>query len=454
MTKNNKKRNAAEIEPTSSSAAATQRGAKVRKHKSTVNNGFGEFVGKTKGKFSHEDSKKVRETIETYCRSHNITVNKLCSETDNRSDNLRGAWREIAQVLPDRTVQSVYRHGMRIMHPFKRGVWTAEELLQLRSLVLQHGNKWAEIAAKMNRSSDSCRDKHREFCSDYTRGRWNEEETKKLEKLLRDYLKVGDDMDMAQMGKLVESKGVTVPWELLSKKMGSRSRLACFKRFEMLSGIYQKKLQAGQKRSARTTKTAAVANEDEETFPTLPSATNTGSRLTIQPAISIPSTPSPVVTDILPDPAPAGAKGKEAVAEKVVAPSAITHISRSTPNPIHQDPAINASDIANKTKSESIPLGDSKVSVDYDQTLITFIASSSYYTKAHVDWASIRYPCGSAEERWDELLDTFVENIGDDDIYDRPIWEIARLMLSRDDNDDKVEQAEIAARTVEAVFRL
>ena len=38
---------------------------------------------------------------------------------------------EIAKCLPKRSVQSIYRHGIRQCHPFKRGVWNDHDVVQL-----------------------------------------------------------------------------------------------------------------------------------------------------------------------------------------------------------------------------------------------------------------------------------------------------------------------------------
>lgn len=121
-------------------------------------NGFGAPVVKQNGKFSREESEIVRNAIEEYCSAKQISVGRLCSEHEHKSE-LKGAWMEIARHLPDRSVQSVYRHGIRRCHPFKRGAWSEEECRSLMELVNSMGKKWAVIQTKLNRSADSCRDK-------------------------------------------------------------------------------------------------------------------------------------------------------------------------------------------------------------------------------------------------------------------------------------------------------
>lgn len=66
--------------------------------------------------------------------TNNTTPQRLCTENAHKGD-LRGAWLEIARAVPHRTVQSIYRHGIRRLHSFKRGAWTPEEERRLVELV-------------------------------------------------------------------------------------------------------------------------------------------------------------------------------------------------------------------------------------------------------------------------------------------------------------------------------
>lgn len=99
--------------------------------------------------------------------------------------------------MPNRTVQAIYRHGIRKLHSFKRGQWDKEEQEKLVRLVRaptmvmtwQHsvagpslrrccmlvgvvagarqvhekGPKWKKIQEELNRYADACRDKYREL---------------------------------------------------------------------------------------------------------------------------------------------------------------------------------------------------------------------------------------------------------------------------------------------------
>jgi hypothetical protein len=152
-------------------------------------NGFGANVPSSKqtGKFTKAESEIIRQSIEQFCAAKQISVARLCSECDHKAE-LKGAWMEIAKCLPHRSVQSVYRHGIRRCHPFKRGGWTEAETVSLADLVQRLGKKWSAIQSKLNRSADSCRDKYREMSEEFVKGRWREQETELLKRYIREQL--------------------------------------------------------------------------------------------------------------------------------------------------------------------------------------------------------------------------------------------------------------------------
>jgi hypothetical protein len=168
---------------------------------------------------------------------YQIPTSRLCSECDHKAE-LKGAWMEIAKRLPHRSVQSVYRHGIRQLHPFKRGAWSDQECQTLQELVQRMGKKWAAIQAKLNRSADSCRDKYREMSDEFIKGRWKEQETESLKRAIREQLNVGPETDMKELGRMVEERGIQIPWSTISKRMGKRSRLSCFKKWQKMSGLF------------------------------------------------------------------------------------------------------------------------------------------------------------------------------------------------------------------------
>lgn len=298
-----------------------------------VRNGFGMVVERTKnnGKWTGEEIYLLEQSVQQYCAMRGISVSYLCSSDSKVSDGKdddgnngtsgmisnttsmgdnkrRGAWYEIAKALPHRSVQSIYRKGLRHLGPYHRGDWTKEEENLLLNLVQHYGKKWATVANKLKRSPDGCRDKYREMPErhGYINGRWLTEEIERLLLHVRDVLKVPSSFPLppsppastqhllcaedeknhaasssssdksnnekeqrpssAQQGvkessfdpyyvtpaqreyfssfvKAIDQycnqqgKETTIPWSAVSKRMGNRSRLRCFRKWQkLLSG--------------------------------------------------------------------------------------------------------------------------------------------------------------------------------------------------------------------------
>lgn len=365
-----------------------------------------------KGKYSAEETKILKEAMEDYCQTNKISAARLCDESDKRSDHLRGAWLQIAQALPDRTLQSVYRHGIRLFHPFKRGVWTEAETNQLLLLVSTHGKKWAYIQKKLNRSADCCRDKYREVWNDnLQKGKWTEDESRLLIRYVRDALNVNDDVPLKDLQSLISqarsSKGsIALSWEGISAKMINRGRLSCCNHFRQLCG---------------------AANSSRLHKPISTKVTST----------TIKSSNSSSSNDM-----------------------------KCTSNGKNSLQGNESQDVGNKRS--------------YEWELLNTIASSNYNRETDVPWNTLRYPLGDAKEKWFTLADEWSLRHGCDlDLVmeEKTVSELANIILkdydngslsksqegdsdsesdvdsdSNDDSDDDLDQAEIAARTVEAVL--
>lgn len=74
--------------------------------------------------------------------------------------------------------------------------------------------------------------------NEFVKGRWKESETEDLKKLIREYVQVNSNVDMKDLGKMVAAQGIVIPWSHISKRMGKRSRLSCFKKWQKMTGLY------------------------------------------------------------------------------------------------------------------------------------------------------------------------------------------------------------------------
>ena len=95
---------------------------------------------------------------------------------------------------------------------------------------------------------------------------------------------------------------------------------------------------------------------------------------------------------------------------------------------------------------------------DYDRKLLTFVASSNLMREYEINWSHARYPHGDAKDRFYELVERYIEasfSVDGDEFQNKAICEQAKDIVSFIDNREAVEEedpAELAARTVEAVF--
>jgi hypothetical protein len=349
-------------------------------------NGFGMVTSQRIGKFSHEESDRVRKAVEDFCTMKQISVARLCSECDHKAE-LKGAWMEIAKRLPHRSVQSVYRHGLRQLHPFKRGAWADEECESLVDMVHRLGKKWSVISRKLNRSADGCRDKYREMSDDYIRGRWKDHETQLLHRLIRDHLRAApstDIRDLAKMAKMAEAEGLRIPWSLISKRMEKRSRLSCFKKWQKMTNAVMENRQSKE-----------VAPEED-------------------------SNPA----------------GENHVAKLVSQVAAKVH-PRSKPRlSTHSAPTAGAA----AALAASMP--EKRTGTEYDHYLLTEIASFGATRASQIDWEALRLE--NAEDRWYQLVEELESDhgLGDSTLT---VSELAQAIL------DRKTSAQRAAETVEAV---
>ena len=363
-------------------------------------NGYGHGVSTVTGKFSKEESEKVRRAVKEYCADKNISVARLCSECDHKAE-LKGAWMEIAKVLPERSVQSVYRHGLRQLHPFKRGLWTEEECETLEMLVSQMGKKWATIQDKLGRSADSCRDKYREMSDSFNRGRWKENETELFKRIIREYLHVEPNADIKELGRMVEAKGIKISWSVISRKMVKRSRLSCFKKWQKITGTNSTSEHYKNSGPGNTKKDDATTSNDEEDAPL------------------VPPTPLPVVRP----------------ARKKIDPPA--------PLATHTAPTAGAAAAMAASAAISNPMRMSTPTAEMDSYLLSELAAMDVVRMSDVEWENIRVE--NAQDRWMELFEEFQSDVADDSYISLPLSSLAQFIL------DRKTSAQQAAETVEAV---
>lgn len=343
----------------------------------------------------------------------------MCFESDHRAE-LKGAWMEIAKKLPHRTVQSVYRHGLRILHPFKRGQWTEDECRQLGESVAQHGKKWSLIQKEINRSADSCRDKYREMA--FVKGRWSEEEMKVLETFVRDELRCPPPSPYAgiqDIVHLIESKDLSIPWSNISKKIGTRSRLSCFKKWQKMVKQYNdgNVFVVGQH--------PQVIVEDK--------------RLQFSQVFQQPA-PQQQLQSQLHQKMPPASEAHVLpnigglVRSGFLSPHSNMNTANNTNLHVHQQPMnTTTTSNTNNTKQEEI-------FEQHDINLLQILSSTNTHVyAADIPWSKIPHPKTNAQSRWIELITQENSNM-----QQLPIFQLAKYILEK-----KISKAAAAVEAVE-----
>lgn len=195
-------------------------------------NGYGDPV-LTGGMYLPDEIRLLEKTVKNYCASKNVTVDDLCSTSHNK--DVRGAWGEIAQCLPHRTVISVYRRALRQFHGLARGTWSKEEVASLFRLVELHGHRWKTVQQKLGRSAIDCRVKFFDLNDQFDRGKWKVEKVELLLQKVREVLDVPrDDMDVREINQWTLEQNTTIPWTSLSFKV-NRRRLDCYFKWKQMT---------------------------------------------------------------------------------------------------------------------------------------------------------------------------------------------------------------------------
>ena len=140
----------------------------------------------TKGKITDEEAKKIENSICEYAFSHNFSEDQLLSIITEKLNNDSKIWPEIAECLPNRSVQSIHNFCHRKYHPNNyKGYWTTEEEKDLLTLVKEHGKKWVLIASKMDRTPVNVKDKYKELGEENNKLRTKDITLIKILKLLK-----------------------------------------------------------------------------------------------------------------------------------------------------------------------------------------------------------------------------------------------------------------------------
>ncbi|CAD8176441.1 unnamed protein product [Paramecium octaurelia] len=117
------------------------------------------------GKFTEEEIEKVKESLISYALSQNLSEEQFADLFSNsQKTTMPKAWLQIAKVLPERSVDSVYKFIKARFNPDNyQGHWTKEEEQHLLQLINQFGRNYTQISKILNRTPQNIRDKYRQL---------------------------------------------------------------------------------------------------------------------------------------------------------------------------------------------------------------------------------------------------------------------------------------------------
>ena len=139
-----------------------------------------------KGTITEEESKKIENALCEYAFQHNYSEGQLLSIITEKLTNDNKIWPEIAECLPERSVQSVHNFCHRKYHPNNyKGYWTSQEEKDLINLVKEHGKKWTLIASELDRTPVNVKDKYKELGDENNNSRTKDITLIKILKLLK-----------------------------------------------------------------------------------------------------------------------------------------------------------------------------------------------------------------------------------------------------------------------------
>ncbi|OWB65682.1 hypothetical protein B5S30_g1010 [[Candida] boidinii] len=138
--------------------------------------------------FSKEEISALDAFIKDYCKIHKITKEEVCKRIWSDKRKKDGFWESIQKVLPKRTRASIYKHVRRAYHVFKaRGKWTEEEDKKLAELGELYQSQWKKIGLEMERMPEDCRDRWRNYVKcgqNRATNKWTEDEEDKLREVV------------------------------------------------------------------------------------------------------------------------------------------------------------------------------------------------------------------------------------------------------------------------------
>ena len=120
-----------------------------------------------KGKFTLEEEERIKNALCEYGNKNNLSTKEL-EKLITEKQTSKKIWTKIADLIPNRTVNSINSFFHRKFNPFNyKGKWTKKNEEKLLQLVWEKGIKWTEMAKIFERTPINCRDKYKSLGGDF-----------------------------------------------------------------------------------------------------------------------------------------------------------------------------------------------------------------------------------------------------------------------------------------------
>ena len=147
-------------------------------------------------------------------------------------ETVKQFWAYMSEQVPDVPKTKLQNHCRRNFHNFEaRGTWTEEADQDLRDAYERNPGKWKQIGAELNRFSEDCRDRWRNYliCGDkQKKATWDKEEEEQLRDVVEELLALIREGENREPDDFKEDDYNKLDWVRVSAMMGhTRSRLQC-----------------------------------------------------------------------------------------------------------------------------------------------------------------------------------------------------------------------------------
>lgn len=179
-----------------------------------------EHVGSMKKKGTHyskQESDIILRMLHNYLNANGLMIKDICPELRGVKSRAKkvfsGIWNEIACILPQREMRSIYNHAIRkLMAHTRHGKWTEDEKETLHTLYDTYGPNWAVIGREMGKYRGDCKDTFRRLQPSVKIGRWTIDEDSQLLAILKKLYNVKSVLEIPTTG---------IPWKRVASKLGN-----------------------------------------------------------------------------------------------------------------------------------------------------------------------------------------------------------------------------------------